>query len=362
MSCFRHATIHSARPNGFTLVELMVVIAITSVLVALLLPALQSARESARKVECKNNIKQLALACHNHHDVHGHFPTGGWGWYWVGDADRGFGRDQPGGWIFNLLPYFEQYTLYGQSSDGRPDVLTREQRVGAAEITQTPLSIINCPSRRTNSLFPMTANEGGELGYFNSITPHRAGRSDYAINSGDTYTEWPDGKLGQGPKSYDDARLWSANHYWGGEQSVFFRYCPADQTMTGISFERSTIATHHVEDGLSNTYLLGEKHIPAEHYESGLDSGDNETWCTGFNNDNYRRTGRLLNGEIRELLPTPDWAAIEDRFGSFGSAHPTGWNVSFCDGSVHTMAYDIDWHVHRDFGNRMDGNTLERPQ
>ena len=280
----------------------------------------------------------------------------------MGDADRGFGVDQPGGWIFNLLPYFEQYTLYAQSSDGRPDSLSRQQRVGASDIIQTPLSIINCPSRRPNSLFPMTANEGGDLGYFNAITPHKAGRSDYAINSGHVYNEWPDHKLGQGPKSYDDARTWSANHYWGGEQGALFKSSLVDQTMTGISFERSMIATRHVTDGLSFTYLIGEKHVSPQDYETGLSQGDNETWCTGFNNDNYRRTGRLEDGEIKEAKPVPDWSNdIGHYTGRFGSAHPSGWNVAFCDGSVHTMTYDIDWRIHRDFGNRMDGNIVEQP-
>lgn len=344
--------------NGFTLVDLLVVIAIVASMLALLLPAVQAAREAARQVECKNNIKQLALACHNHHDVHTHFPTGGWGWYWVGDADRGFGVDQPGGWIFNLLPYFEQYTLYAQSSDGSPDLLTRQQRAGAAAIIQTPLSIINCPSRRTNSLFPMTANQGGELGYFNSLTPHVAGRSDYAINAGHIYNEWPDHKLGQGPKSYDDARTWSAHHLWGGEQAAIFKSIPAEHALTGISYERSTVATRHILDGLSQTYLLGEKYIPDVHYETGLYQGDNETWCTGFNNDNYRRTGRIENGEIKESTPVPDWNHdIDDFTGRFGSAHPSGWNVAFCDGSVHTLAYNIDWCIHRDLGNRMDGSV-----
>ena len=96
------------RRNGFTLVELLVVIAIIGVLVALLLPAIQAAREAARRTQCINNLKQLALGCQNHHDTHGHFPTGGWGWYWVGDPDRGFGKEQPGGWAYNLLPFFEQ--------------------------------------------------------------------------------------------------------------------------------------------------------------------------------------------------------------------------------------------------------------
>ena len=102
------------RRCGFTLVELLVVIAIIGILVALLLPAVQSAREAARRIQCRNNLKQLGLAALNHESSHSFYPSGGWGWYWGGDPDRGFGRRQPGGWIYNLLPYFEQQSLHDQ--------------------------------------------------------------------------------------------------------------------------------------------------------------------------------------------------------------------------------------------------------
>lgn len=341
--------------RAFTLVELLVAISIIGVMVILIAPAVQSAREAARRCECKNNLKQLALACHSHHDVHGFFPTGGWGWFWAGDTDRGFGKDQPGGWIFNTLPYFEQYNLYDLASDGEPDRLTVLQRRGAAKIIQTPLSVINCPTRRANQLYPLTANEGGKSGFFNSITPSQAGRSDYAINSGHVFNEWSMIALGKGPESYQEAKVWTAGRFWGVDQAPFGMHIDDRRVMSGISFERSTVAMRQVSRGLSNVYLVGERHIPADEYESGYAKGDNETWCTGFNNDNYRKTGRYENGNVVECVPIPDSTNnMPDPGGRFGSAHVGVWNAAFCDGSVRDMTYDIDWQLHRDTGIRYE--------
>jgi prepilin-type N-terminal cleavage/methylation domain-containing protein/prepilin-type processing-associated H-X9-DG protein len=334
------------RRNGFTLVELLVVIAIIGVLVALLLPAIQAAREAARRTQCINNLKQLALGCQNHHDTHGHFPTGGWGWFWVGDPDRGFGKEQPGGWAYNLLPFFEQQALHDLGGDGDINAIPRTQRESASLVVQQPIAMITCPSRRpSEGVFPMSTNEGGTSGLFNSLTPNNAGRSDYAINSGHAINE-----LGQGPTSYAGA----ATFAWASDQ-------PANRDLlTGVSFERSTIGIRQIPDGTTNTYLIGEKHIFFDDYLTGKDRGDNETWCTGFNNDNFRITSRT-NGTVEATPLSDSTRTTDDNPYRFGSAHSGGVNMSLCDGSVTTISFDIDWQIHRNLGNREDGNPVQIP-
>ena len=98
--------------SGFTIVELLVVITIMGILIALLLPAVLTAREAARPVQCKNNVRQVGLAAVHHLDSHRFYPSGGWRWNWVGDPDRGFGSRQPGGWLYSMLPFIEQKDVW----------------------------------------------------------------------------------------------------------------------------------------------------------------------------------------------------------------------------------------------------------
>ena len=337
------------RVAGFTLVELLVVIAIIGVLVALLLPAVQAAREAARRTQCKNNLKQMALGALNHYDVQKHFPTGGWGWFWVGDPDRGFGKEQTGGWIFNTLPFLEQQQLHDLGKDGQPAVLTLAQRLGAKQVLTSPLAMTTCPSRRAGS---NTFTYNG-AGMFNANVPERSARSDYAVNAGTVYVE---------------SSAFPANYGAAVPNFAWFEKTLGQQDPTlvlnGISFQRSQVTLQQVTDGSSNTYMVGEKALTSTNYETGGDAGDNETWCTGYNNDNYRKTASGTYGSLTALTPlldAPTYPVNVPGQDAFGAAHAGGVNMAYCDGSIHTVSYDVDWQVHRDLGDRADGNVTAAP-
>ncbi|NOZ40124.1 MAG: DUF1559 domain-containing protein [Planctomycetes bacterium] len=347
---FRRKWLFGPRSLGFTLVELLVVIAIIGVLVALLLPAVQAAREAARRNTCKNNLKQLGLGWMNHHSTVGHFPTGGWGADWAGDADRGFGVEQPGGWGYNVLPFIEQQALHNRSSDGKKDEITQQQRVGTAFTITHPLDAYTCPSRRPGE----TTFLGGSGGTPNNSAPvETGGRNDYAANSG----AWNTG-LGSGPNSF---RAYVAGRWRGSWGTVGATGLLRDGPVTvggiryeeidGVSFTRSKIALKHVSDGSSNTYMVGEKSIDSRYYLTGEDGGDNEFWTNGYDKDNFRR------GNVG---PFVDQDFDASNIGgahtvSFGSVHPTAWHAAFCDGSVHSLTYEIDKDVHRCLASRNDG-------
>ena len=343
--------------RAFTLVELLIVITIIGILVALLLPAVQAAREAARMAQCENNLKQLSLAMLGFEQINRHFPSGGWGWNWTGDPDRGTGKEQPGGWVFAILPHLEQLPLYQLGSDGQPNAWTATQLAGCAQRIQTPLTMLNCPTRRRSMAYPV--NFVCSVGYIgaNLYQPYgsnpvsQCARCDYAACAGDQEYAFDL----SGPPDLPTAIAWTQTRAWPnldlkpgqpGAGTV-----PGSYPATGICYLRSQIATADITDGTGNTYLLGEKYLMPDYYCTGQDPADNESMYTGYDNDNHRST------YAPPIEDRPGW--VDATTSRFGSAHNVGLDMAFCDGSVHFINYSIDPAIHAYLGNRKDGHVID---
>lgn len=319
--------------HALTLIELLIVIAIISLLMQLILPAVEMSREAARQSQCQNNLRQVALAFQLHEGSHDHYPTGGWGWGWVGDPDRGYGNDQPGGWAFNILPYVESAAVRNTSAN-----LKGVEKESAGNVmVGTPIQILNCPSRRLPRSFPY---EYG-VHFQNAGVPDTCARSDYAANMGAV----SDPQTPYGPTSYDEASKWET----GPDHNVSWI---SGDLFSGVVFQRSQLRLRQLEDGSSKTYLVGEKYIPMDHYTDGRNFGDSETLYLGYDND-------LVRSAHAKFAPTRD--SGEAGTWPFGSAHLSSFLMALCDGSIRSVTFDVDPIVHQAFGDRRDSVAVELP-
>lgn len=357
-------------PRAFTLVELLVVIAIIGVLVALLLPAVQSAREASRRVKCMNNLKQLGIAMHNFHDVYHRFPSSGW-YDWcrampnavptgmnAGDwgqngcivayagvnsysngpvvANQPTGTPWPAppqqaaGWPFQLLPYVEQNAAQNQAG---------------GHIRNTGLPAFVCPSRRPPG---QRLTLGSAVG---------AKPNCYAA----PYF---------GPVSRD------ANTIFRTEASFFGIIVPAEPPAANTGRGDMVVRMASITDGTSNTLLLGEKWLRPDQYLTGAWM-DDHNFASSLDQDHTRiadepplkdtnnnpTTGqRVAQGDNN---PCCDWwrdplnRSPAPRLGSyFGGAHPGGMSALFADGSVRGINWTITKVVFANLGNKQDGNAV----
>lgn len=283
------------RATGFTLVELLVVIAIIGILVALLLPAVQAAREASRRVQCQNHLKQLGVACQAHHDVYQMLPRAGSD----GPDITCCAANERSGWtwLFYITPYLEQNAVFEELDDN----------VVALSVIKTYF----CPSRRPPALY------GG------------SGRCDYAGNGGSTT-----GNLG---KDGAFLRQWSSLPKPLGTKP--------DQQRTLADFT----------DGTSLTLLASEKQLHRTVW--GTAGGDNERWNnSGWSGDvDMVRFGSELPRPDREH---PDSSQPTFWSNRFGSSHPTGLNTVRVDGSVAFVSFDVTATTWLRFCTIADGEAL----
>ncbi|MCC7476688.1 MAG: DUF1559 domain-containing protein [Pirellulales bacterium] len=343
----RPSTLDSRLLHGFTLVELLVVIAIIGILVALLLPAIQAARESARRSQCQNNLKQIALAIVQHENVHKVLPTAGWWGSWVGDPDRGFNHRQPGGWIYNILPYIEQNDIYDLGKG-----LTVNQKWPVFQQRDAiTVSDFNCPSRRAALAYP---NGSGHTPV-NSRKAQTQARADYAANAGDIQL-LEDVCEPIYPRTFNESDVTPRAGWPPTKEST--KLLDGTVALNGTFFCGVNVKLSAVTDGVSKTYIVGERYINPDQYETGLDHSDDWSMWSGYQDDICRSTYYdPISGESRvPLQDTPGTEALQ----YFGSAHPGGCHMAYGDGSVHLVGYDIDADIHRRNGNRFDGDQPKK--
>jgi len=283
---------------GFTLIELLVVIAIIAILIALLVPAVQKVREAAARTQCINNLKQIGLAFHGHHDNLKVLPTAGNTWQdpptYLSAGQPATGNQQKAGWGFQILPYIEQTNVFNGS--GKTTVADCQIAAISAVIP-----IYFCPSRGNPRVFVGGSwyGPGGTYGH---------AQTDYAASNIEGT-----GAVKTGP------------------------------TFTGL---RMTAIT----DGTSNTAIVGEKRLNLAGI-GGFQGDDNEGYTSGWDHDVERSTTQP---------PLPDYTGSGDGQQRFGGSHTNGFNMLFADGSVHFISYSVSQANFALLGTYNDGQVISQ--
>lgn len=326
----RRLEIERRRPGvgaGFTIIELLVVLVIIAILTGLLIPAVQSVRESARRVQCSNHLRQMALATESHVQAFGIFPDGGENCWiprsWIEQpAGNSPGAPQLAplqawGWAYQILPFMEQQAVWALPRD--------------AAVAGSLIPLHYCPTRRAPSLVLNTAPNGPDW----SWGPR--GMLDYAANGG------PNCSNVAGWGIYGDA--------------------PSGPI---VRRGRGSVRPATIRDGLSNTLLLGEKWLNVA-YAGKVHMGDDDNgFASGWDFDNVRWGCFPPEADVNDAnmkLHSAGGQAYAPQRGAFGSSHPGSFTIALCDGSVRPIGYEVDFSLFRSISHRSDGRptTLLSP-
>jgi prepilin-type N-terminal cleavage/methylation domain-containing protein/prepilin-type processing-associated H-X9-DG protein len=322
---------HPSLRRGFTLVELLVVIAIIGILIALLLPAVQAAREAARRMHCTNNVKQLVLGLHNYHGSYKQFPL-------IIASHPDYTRTaKPGGWMQAMLPFIEQKPLFDRIDPNQP-IGDKNNRTVNTDVAQTPVSGFLCPSDNT---------DGGVMLGTRYVPDTPWAVTNYTASLG---SQWLRG----------DA---ACQHNW-----PFGRGAGGDGVLTGnngfltyfITTDLNTRFNTHlsdITDGTSNTFALGEI-VPKWRAHCAWYWG--ATMSPAGCPMNYKSDAIRANSTARTL--ETDWLVGWQNNYGFYSRHDGGVNFGFADGSVKFISQTINLTTYRMLANISDRQAITLPE
>jgi prepilin-type N-terminal cleavage/methylation domain-containing protein len=320
--------------GGFTLVELLVVIAIIGILVALLLPAIQAAREAARRAQCSNNLKQIGIAIHNYHDTYKRLPNSRRKCDWIT-------------WAAELWPFLEESGAT-KLWDSRVDYYGQ-----AAQVRTYQVATYLCPSRRAP---PQISLDGDTNSGSTTHFPGACG--DYACNVGNGNPATDSPVVLDPPKYTKKIQLANGAFVFGTLQGG-----SQDESLTGCQnidpgkMKPVTYTTFtKIEDGLSHTLFVGEKHV-AEPYFGRGEAGDNSVYNPDYLKS-HGRFGGVIFGGLASASDGADPNTVNTYDKRFGSSHPGICQFVWGDSSVSSIRNSVDEVVLSYLCNRWDGNVV----